>query len=356
MNEEGSTMVDEDSHSNPRAHESSTRALPDGIFPVRLSAVIDRSGLTLERIAARLQERKISCSPSTLSLWRNGRTRPVRSTALEAVEALEAILDTPRGYLTEAQHRSPERGASWWNAGPSKLDNVAHGDELRVARADFGMDEAEDLRYLAVLERYVYDSTHRLVRSSTIYVLQAGRFAVERISVSTFTEREPELQVPPLFRMIYPRSGARLGRVREFPKTGGTVAELLLDRLLLPGEITTVEFETRPSGAPQPATSGWNRQRISTGRTIGRFSLSIEFSPQVLPQLVRLRSFEGVGERPEETKSYELIEVRGNEAFGTVNDLRGGGVELGWLWSEEDVAATRLTDPELDAALRGEAA
>ena len=48
--------------------------------------------------------------------------------------------------------------------------------------------------------------------------------------------------------------------------------------------------------------------------------------------------------------------MRGNEAFGTVNDLTGGGVELGWLWSEEDVAATRLTDPELDAALRGEAA
>jgi hypothetical protein len=61
------------------------QALRTGPFAVALDVAVEASGLTLERISAKLAERGITLSRPTLSYWRSGRYagRPV-SLALRA--------------------------------------------------------------------------------------------------------------------------------------------------------------------------------------------------------------------------------------------------------------------------------
>jgi hypothetical protein len=76
-----------------------TRAVREGPFEVALAALIDRSGLTLDRVRDRLAERGVHVSRATLSYWRQGRSRPERAASLDAVTALEELFGLPNASL-----------------------------------------------------------------------------------------------------------------------------------------------------------------------------------------------------------------------------------------------------------------
>ena len=65
-----------------------------------LRAAIQASGLSLNRIQFRLQERGLMVSSATLSYWQSGRRRPTRQESVLVVRTLEDVLRVPEGTLT----------------------------------------------------------------------------------------------------------------------------------------------------------------------------------------------------------------------------------------------------------------
>ncbi|WP_197320186.1 hypothetical protein [Saccharomonospora sp. NB11] len=68
-------------------------------FSEELRFAISTSGLSLDRIQVRLQERGVPVSVTALSYWQSGKRQPERQRSLRAVLALEEILDVPPGSL-----------------------------------------------------------------------------------------------------------------------------------------------------------------------------------------------------------------------------------------------------------------
>ena len=60
---------------------------------------MEARGLSLERIRAHLLAYGHDVSVATLSYWQTGRSVPLRRASLQALGALEAILQVPRGAL-----------------------------------------------------------------------------------------------------------------------------------------------------------------------------------------------------------------------------------------------------------------
>ncbi|OQO89593.1 hypothetical protein [Saccharomonospora piscinae] len=69
------------------------------VFADTLRSAIFTSGLSLDRIQVRLQERGVPVSVTALSYWQSGKRQPERQRSLHAVLALEQILDVPTGSL-----------------------------------------------------------------------------------------------------------------------------------------------------------------------------------------------------------------------------------------------------------------
>lgn len=68
-------------------------------FSAELRSAISTSGLSLDRIQVRLQERGIPVSVTALSYWQSGKRQPERQRSLQAILVLEQILDVPTGSL-----------------------------------------------------------------------------------------------------------------------------------------------------------------------------------------------------------------------------------------------------------------
>lgn len=68
-------------------------------FSEALRGAISDSGLSLDRIQARLQACGVPVSVTSLSYWQSGKRQPERQRSLRAVLALEQILSVPTGSL-----------------------------------------------------------------------------------------------------------------------------------------------------------------------------------------------------------------------------------------------------------------
>lgn len=73
-----------------------------GTFAQRLSAAIERSGLSISRISDRLAAEGKPCSPTTLNAWRRGESSPKRGNSMKVVALLEGMLRVPPGFLKSA--------------------------------------------------------------------------------------------------------------------------------------------------------------------------------------------------------------------------------------------------------------
>lgn len=81
-------------------------------FASELRAAIKESGLSLDRIQVRLQQRGVPVSVTALSYWQSGKRQPERDRSIAAVHALEEILGRPRGALVSLLKPPRPRGQS----------------------------------------------------------------------------------------------------------------------------------------------------------------------------------------------------------------------------------------------------
>lgn len=298
------------------------------LFPERLRRALAARGLSLERLSARLAERGVECSASTLSLWRNGRVRPSRLESLRALHTIELILATPPGYLTEAP-RPPAVGSSRWWAHAADPEAVLHaGDRFARAVESLGGAGADDLRRLAVVEIARIDERRRFCGSTCQVVVQAARADVERMVVATYTVGS--LREAGGLRTVRPLEGARLGRRRLEAGTGQVLSELIFDAPLRRGERHVVNYQVVPSDGPEPPLTEWGRHELRSVRPIARLVLGVDFAPGAVPD--RVEAVEDPCDISGGEEPRRDIVLQGNRALISRDTMSHGGARIEWSW------------------------
>ncbi len=301
------------------------------LFADRLRRAIARKGLGLERFSARLEERGISCSASTISLWRNGYTRPRRYEAQRAVHALEQLLDTEPGYLTQAPHPIVVGSSLWWEQ-EAPAEKVFHeGAEFKRAAESLGISSSTETQRLAMTDVAQYDEQGRFTGSRCQMVLQAARSGAERLVIGTYTNGS--VREAGGLRVLEASSGARLGRRRVSRSTGQVVSELLLDAPLRRGEMTMIEYEIVPVQGPEPRADGPQNHELRTAHPLGRLVLGVDFHPDAVPERIDVIE-DPTAENPE-GRSRRAARLQGTRALATRSDLVQGGLRIEWSWGEQ---------------------
>lgn len=294
---------------------------PNGDFAERLTAALTARGLGLERVSSYLAAAGISCSPATISMWSNGRTRPRRGEALRAVAELERILNTPAGYLTQGAPRP-------LMANGDVPSGSTDPEFLVRARREMRLSAPGDVQRVFVHELVRVDEAGRYVGARIRQVLRG--VAEETVNIAVFS-RSPDTfgpEAPPM-RFVQPEVGATRGQVREWPELGHSITELVLDEPLHRDELVSVEYDVLPQGGPEPSSPHRGEHRMRAFGWVGTLLLEVQFSERGLPDRATLQSCD-VG--PPEHAEPDPVDLRGNVATAGLHDLDGGGLLLRWEW------------------------
>lgn len=307
---------------------------PDGTFAERLSYAIDRRGLGLQRIRAHLEATGISCSASTISLWRNGRTRPRRAEGKRAVSALEEILETPRSYLVDAGHVPILGSAEWWALGSPPAEVLPHGEEYAATLAEFGLDGPNLMNRLAIMDTLRFDENRAFTGSTLSYLIEATGDGVERMLVSTFSEHHTPQE--PYLRISEARAGARLGRRRISQVTGQVMSEFIFDFPLRRGDVTFVELEVIPVDGAEPAFTGDAAQSLRAASPIGMLEITADFHRDALPVSVEQTMLSHLADPSLTEERHAPLELMGTRAVAHAEAIvAGGGLTLTANWEED---------------------
>lgn len=300
-------------------------------FPARLSRAIEHRGLSLDRVSARLAETGIECSPSTLSLWRRGQTRPRRTESFHAVQALERILGTPPDHLVDAPQALAAGSREWWEHAGRPEELLHEGARLERMRETMGMPLATELQRLAMIDIARIDAKRRFCGSHCQTVVQAARDGAERLVISTY--RDGGVASSGALHLVRPVEGVRLGRRRMEKESGLVLNELILDAPLRRGERAVISYEILPSGGPEPGPQGWGRHELRSVRPIAQLVLGVDFAPGALPSRVE------VVEDPRDDGGDEArrreIRLQGSRALVSRSTVHDGGTRIEWSWGSE---------------------
>ncbi|MEY9845448.1 transcriptional regulator with XRE-family HTH domain [Streptacidiphilus sp. BW17] len=242
-------------------------------FDQALRHAIAERGLTLERIADRLDARGMRLSVATLSLWQTGRCRPERPKSLQALSVIEEVLQVqpgalfallgpprPRGrWAVKGAQQSAEQGTGQvavpraaGGGGVGVVGDVPLTDAWSPGEQGRGLWERLDTRWdlsltrLSCHSRLTVDADRCVSSLWSRRVVRAEADGVDRwITVLQAHEigRGPELEVP---------APLRLGAVEHLPDQGLLAAELLFDRALARGETAIVEYTVHRASAGRP--------------------------------------------------------------------------------------------------------
>ncbi|MBB5868178.1 transcriptional regulator with XRE-family HTH domain [Allocatelliglobosispora scoriae] len=290
------------------------QALRTGPFAVALDVAIEASGLTLERITARLAERGVLLSRATLSYWRSGRSRPERVGSLAALPVLEELLGVPAGSFSALLR--PRDGEPQW---PHRPPGSGSRRRLWPTRpgvlAEVDAPPDGQFEFLAVDDVFVVqDAATRLLRVRM--VTRALRDGVGRLVV--FYQANHGDGPAPQWTGL---SHCRLGRVRTDGRV--SVAELILNRRLAAGELTVLEYELR-FAVNDDATDFYYR---TFTRPCRLWTCQVTFAGQVPPRVFRFRR------RHLDDDSREIAELwlgDSRTALTVLENVRPGIVGVSW--------------------------
>lgn len=196
----------------------------DRRFSAALSAAIGRQPLTLDQLAARLQEDGTRVSQATLSYWQRGRSLPTRESSLEAITNLERILRVPVGHLTGAL---PHDAFSRWDF----VNTLPSSDRAHALLDSMGLDPLYDSDTLYVHDDVLVLTDDRSRVETTRERVRANRDGLDRTALLFLrSDGDPDLPV------IEPGLGCELGRVIDLDRSGILLVELLLYREMSRGD------------------------------------------------------------------------------------------------------------------------
>ncbi|WBQ02072.1 hypothetical protein [Kribbella sp. CA-293567] len=203
---------------------------PEAPFADALRAAIANRGLALNRIQARLADQGLHVGVATLSTWQSGSRHP-RAGSLAVVTALEDLLDLPAGWLAVRIPPAVEATTRPYAVVDNAPTLIRLLDEVR-------RDAHGRMRSITVVEELVIGADRSPSTKRVIQALVAVKEVDRQIVVH---QGEPGSDPA----RIVPRglAGCRTGRVARDPEAGAVLGELLLDRTLMIGDTTVVQYE-----------------------------------------------------------------------------------------------------------------
>lgn len=242
-------------------------------FAGALRAAIVGSGLSLDRIRARLDAQGVHVSSATLSYWQSGRRRPERTESLAAVRALERVLALSPGALSSLI--GPPRPRGTWGSRIGHLRPTWRGSaQVERAANELNTEWNSALSRISLHDRLTVGPDRREQSFWSRQVLRADVSGPDR-SIVCYDLGGPGFRLPSV-RIL---RGARLGEVIADADTGVLAAELLFDHPLARGETVVTEFEL-VNRAPSPFADAYDRTLPPMTR---EYVLEIQFSPPARP-------------------------------------------------------------------------
>ena len=263
---------------NPRGHVEN--APGGGQFAEALRSAIRSSGLSLDRIQARLRARGTPVSIAALSYWQSGKRQPERNDSLTALGELENILKLPPGSLLALLPPPRPRGKQASNAQPVTETVRFQRDVLLSLLTALGSPEALDQEQQLTLVglhdrcRLGDDGGQRSITTRAVF--EARTDGQDRWLL-IYNSDDPSAG-PPALRTV---RNCHLGRQQVDTANGLMVAELLFDQPIRRGETYLIEYELENSGPPYPTCNRthWREYR----RPIREYLLEIHFTSSTIP-------------------------------------------------------------------------
>ncbi|MFW5418907.1 hypothetical protein J0910_20025 [Nocardiopsis sp. CNT-189] len=297
--------------------------LRTGPFHAALRSAIEDSGLTLESLQRRIGRRGVRVSVTSLSYWRQGRSRPERADSLRALQAIEEILGLPRRSL--AALLGPPRPRGRWarrRAEPRGYEGILEPAEALAQTVEpvLGPSDAK-LRTFCQQDTAVVgaDRAIREVRSRA--VVRAREDGADRfMAVYCGEPGALAADIRPLAV-----ENCRPGRVRRHPETAVVAVELLFDRRLRAGETHLLEYGVAIGDSP--VSLDYRRAFRYPAET---YVLSVRFDEEALP--VRCFRFAQQGTDGAPGPEEELVLGAGRSVHVAEHDVGPGVLGIGWEW------------------------
>ncbi|MEC3980767.1 hypothetical protein [Amycolatopsis sp. H20-H5] len=298
-------------------------------FAATLRAAIATSGLSLDRIQARLQARGVAVSVTALSYWQSGKRQPERQSSLSAVRVLEEILAVPPGALLSLLSPPRPRGVSSHRsrtvteepqtfpleALQRLLDKVGAPNALEQRHQQHHQLKLVGLHDLCEI---AVDGGQRAVTARAVF--QAGADGQDRWLL-VYAQGDPDAGQP----VLHAVRNCEVGRNEVDDEHGLTVAELVFDRPIDRGETHLIEYSLVNDGPPYPECRNTSYREFR--RPVREYLLEIRFDPETAPERCWQYSSQGA-DAPADRRELKLDQGHGVHAVAL--DFGPGVFGIDW--------------------------
>lgn len=284
-------------------------------FQAALRAAVDRRGLPLDRVVARLRARGHSMSVATLSYWQSGRSVPSRQSSLLALGALEAILQVPRGSLARLVPMPVADVAA--RPTPRLADVMAQRARVDAILRDLNRELDDGVSLISVHMHAFADGTGQIPRLVAREAFTATRDGVAAYVVSGgHPISDVEIEVTA-------QLGCQTRRMIQDPTESVCVADLAFPALRR-GQTHVLEYSMTFGGLPARGPE-WSQQVVGVVSPVRELHVQVTFPPERPPETLLL--VEGAG--AEETRRPTPITL----PTVTATRTQFGPGRLGFRWS-----------------------
>lgn len=288
----------------------------DTAFSTALRTAIARSGLSLDRLQARLQANGISLSVTALSYWQSGKRQPERQSSLSAVRVLEDVLGLGPGELLSLLPPPRPRGMARRRTEPVNFPLDALRALLERIGAPHALEQQHRLNLASLHDRceIAADGGQRSMTARAVF--QATADGQDRWLL-VYDHGGAETRPPRLHAL----RNCRAGRVEIDLDHGLTAAELIFDNSIDRGETQLIEYTLTNGGPPYPECA--NTYYREFRRPVREYLLEIQFdaAPEHCWQYARIQE-------AEEGRDLQLDATGGVHAVAL--DFGPGVFGIGW--------------------------
>lgn len=242
----------------------------DTAFSQALRGSITRSGLSLDRIQARLQANGIPVSVTALSYWQSGKRQPERPSSLSAVRVLEDVLGLQPGELLSLLPPPRPRGVAKRRRAPVNFPVDALQRLLEKVGAPHALEQQHQLNLASLHDRceIAADGGQRSMTARAVFQSTADG---QRRWLLVYDHGGRNTGPPRLHAL----RNCTAGRVEVDLRNGLTAAELVFDRVIDRGETHLIEYTLTNGGPPYPDCS--NTYYREFRRPVREYLLEIAF-------------------------------------------------------------------------------
>ncbi|GGM90248.1 hypothetical protein GCM10011609_28960 [Lentzea pudingi] len=272
-----------------------------------------RTGLSLERVHAKLADQGFSVSIATLSTWQRGRSQPEQPASLQAIPALERILAVAPGTLSSRLRSTRPRGRVGGAGGREPVSPLerALGDEYERYRSHVRLVSVKDLIRVGADRASTSVETTMVVRAT-----RDDLQSVHHVVTADDVTRPPRVTI----------HTGHLGEVRTVPAAGCVVVEMRFGCTLARNETAIVHYEQEFDGS-QASKPECTRRFV---HPLNEWLLHVVFHPSARPEWCR--SFF----RADDDGAEQRVRRVGLDSFGSahllVSRVDPGIHGLAWDW------------------------